>query len=512
MHSTTIFSPSFLSAVRNFEHWRLAALLFLFIIAWVTFAVMIKPGLDSYGDMVENFAWGQEWQWGYYKHPPVFAWISAAWFKLFPFTDAWYYVLAYVNVVAALLVQWRLASRILGRYNALSAVALCVFLPTLTFLAAKYNANAALLLWWPLTALLLLSSIDRRCWIASVCLGLSAAAAVLSKYYSLVLLVTMGLYCLVHARAYFRTFHPYLAVLVFLLALAPHVAWLVDNDLLTLRYIGQQEGDNWADVIKRALLKFPLTQLGYALLPAGVAYYFLRPSGAQLKRNIASVWAQQPWLFWFGFGPLLVACVVALLTKTSLSTPWSIPHGFLITVVLVRLMQADPNEHREQQTWQKLWRVAMVYLLIVMALAAPVGKHKAQDLKAGASIPYAKIDGWLNENWRQFSKQPLTLVAGRVVASGVTFYSQGKKRAVYLPLENSPWISETLLINEGFVAVCQRSDRKCLDGVAALNRHFTPATEIQFQLEPDVFWGEAQKPFLGLAWFYPPAPLASHGR
>lgn len=491
--------------LKSHADWRLIVFLVLFIIAWVTFAVMGKPGLDRYGDMVENVAWGQEWQWGYYKHPPVFAWISAAWFKLFPVGDVWFYVLSYVNVAVALLVQWRLGARVLGHYSAMSAVVLCAFLPTTTFLAAKYNANAALLLWWPLTALLLLDSIDRRSWIASVGLGLSAAAAVLSKYYSLVLLATMGLYCLAHARAYLRTPHPYLALLVFALALAPHVAWLLDNDLLTLRYVEQQEGDSWGDVIKRALLTFPLAQLGYALLPGGVAYYLLRPSSGQLKRNIVNVWYQQPWLVWFGLGPLLVACVVALATKTSLSTPWGIPHGFLITVLLLRLMQAEPNDHQAQRLWQTFWRVALVYLIVVVALAAPVGWQNAKKLKAGAAIPYAKINDWLDKNWTEYTDEPLTFVAGRVIASGVPFYAKGRKRAVYLPLEHSPWVTDASLHNEGFVAVCERSDRKCLDAMAAFNERWLPDKAVNFQLQPDAFWGVVQPPFDGVAWFYPPA-------
>ena len=33
-------------------------------------------------DMLENLYWGKEWQLGYDKHPPLFAWISYAFFKL----------------------------------------------------------------------------------------------------------------------------------------------------------------------------------------------------------------------------------------------------------------------------------------------------------------------------------------------------------------------------------------------------------------------------------------------
>lgn len=499
---STSLASTFLA---NINRWRLPLFLSLFVVTWTLFALLSKPGLDRYGDMVENYAWGQEWQWGYYKHPPVFAWISAAWFNVFPFENLWFYLLSYTNVIAALLVQWRLAATVLSRSSATTAVLLGALLPTTTFLASKYNANTALLLWWPLAALCFVYILRGGSWIFGVLLGASAAAAVLSKYYSLVLLAAMGLYLLLHERRHLRRPAFYIGLGVFLIALIPHIHWLIDTEFLSLHYIGKQQSGSMGNVLWRSLVKFPLTHFGFALLPLGIACYYLRPSASLIKHNVAEIIREQPWLLWLGFGPLGVACVVALITKTPLSTPWGIPHGFLIGVLILRLMQDRASEVKEKQLLLKVFRCGYAYLLLILVLAAPVGFLHANNLKRGAAIPYIKINRWLDNAWSKRSCIPLEFVAGGIIANGVTFYSEGAKRAVYLPIERSPWVSADGLARSGFVVVCDRSDKQCLDTVAVFSSRRQPDFRTEFTVEPDPFWGVDLPAFKGAAWFYHPS-------
>ncbi len=73
------------------------------VLFWTAYSTQTQYNLDGYGDMVENYGWGIGWQWGYSKHPPLFGWITAAWFELFPRTDSAYYLLSAVNAQLAVL-------------------------------------------------------------------------------------------------------------------------------------------------------------------------------------------------------------------------------------------------------------------------------------------------------------------------------------------------------------------------------------------------------------------------
>ena len=38
-------------------------------------------------DVAEAFAWGQKFQLGYGKHPPLSGWVAGLWFMFFPAQD-----------------------------------------------------------------------------------------------------------------------------------------------------------------------------------------------------------------------------------------------------------------------------------------------------------------------------------------------------------------------------------------------------------------------------------------
>ena len=74
----------------------------LHVMAWVLAHGVADTNLDSYADMLENYAWSQAWDWGTHKHPPFFAWVVGAWFAVFPQTDWAYRLLSYTNVAVGL--------------------------------------------------------------------------------------------------------------------------------------------------------------------------------------------------------------------------------------------------------------------------------------------------------------------------------------------------------------------------------------------------------------------------
>ncbi|MDP7453778.1 MAG: glycosyltransferase family 39 protein, partial [Arenicellales bacterium] len=80
--------------------------------------------------------------------------------------------------------------------RALAAACLLEFLPYFSFFSMRFNHSSMLIPLWALTILMAHFAIHRgnsRYWIA---LGLSAALAMLTKYYSAVLLVGIALYLL----------------------------------------------------------------------------------------------------------------------------------------------------------------------------------------------------------------------------------------------------------------------------------------------------------------------------
>jgi len=80
----------------------LVALLALHAAVWAWFGAASRSNFDYGGDMVEAYVWGQAWQAGYFKHPPLSAWYTGVWFAIFPRTDLSYAWLASVNTAVGL--------------------------------------------------------------------------------------------------------------------------------------------------------------------------------------------------------------------------------------------------------------------------------------------------------------------------------------------------------------------------------------------------------------------------
>ncbi|MFQ5799710.1 MAG: glycosyltransferase family 39 protein [Bacteroidota bacterium] len=188
--------------------------------------------------MAENFVWGQEWQLGYYKHPPLFAWITALWFKVFPNVDWAYFLLSQVNVIIGLAAIWFLVKIFLSDRHALIAVILLELVPFYTFLSIKFNSHSIMLSLWPLTTLFFCHAYATRRRVPSLLFGIFAALAILSMYYSFCLLAALFLISILRneRRQYYTSFSPYVSVIVLFVVLVPHLFWLFSVDFLPVHY------------------------------------------------------------------------------------------------------------------------------------------------------------------------------------------------------------------------------------------------------------------------------------
>src|SRR5205085_11590942 len=75
----------------------LALLLVGHALAWTAYACIAQSSGAVHHDMTDAWSWGQEFQLGYYKHPPLFAWIAGVWFHALPREDWAFYLLSAVN-------------------------------------------------------------------------------------------------------------------------------------------------------------------------------------------------------------------------------------------------------------------------------------------------------------------------------------------------------------------------------------------------------------------------------
>jgi len=456
---------------RWFEFGKTSRTLCAFVAAhvmlWTLFSLVTRDNLDYWGDMVENVAWGQEWQFGYYKHPPFFAWIAAAWFKLFPHADWAYYILSQVNVVAGFIAIYYLARLFLSERQSLLAVMLLEFTPFYTYLAIRFNADAVMLSVWPLAVLFFARAYESRRAAPSLLFGILAAFCVMSKYYSFSLLAALFLISILRRerKEYYSSLSPYISFLAFLTVLAPHAIWLYRNDFLPVFYATSYVVASPLLVVKKAAA-FAGAQVLYLLPMAGVvaAMGGLRivrhpsPPALGSGRRVA--------LIGFTFFPFLLSMMVALAFQIRLKGIWGMPIWFFAGAAIAAHAGPDLAERILPKVRILVFRLMALTVVLLPLIAFVMGR--ANDYYP--TFPRRELTALISDLWRQRTNQPLRIVAGtKTYADSICFYHPDHPSVfIFFNYQLSPWISADRLRSEGIAIACFKDDTFCQNQIETM--------------------------------------------
>jgi len=501
-------------------------LLGLHVLVWLAAYSLATANLDSYGDMLETYAWGQSLDWGSAKHPPLFAWVAGLWFDIFPTRDLFYFLLSYVNVAIGLLGVYRLAQALRLPHLAWPGVLLlCMAFPYST-LAAKFNANAILLSIWPWVAVAWLHSmrqVGRSGWLWSVALGVLSALSMLGKYYSGVFLLGIFLTALMskEGRQWFRSFKPWLAFFVFVLCLLPHVQWLREHHFVTALYVDEQRAIDGSNA--QPLLRFLIAPFLYWPLPWLLLAWFVAPDHAGFLQRLRGLplrmvrcWSPKGWddtLFWLAVMPWLISLVFGLSGFVTMSVPWAIPIGFAFSLLWLRNLTADttdlPRLLSQLRNSLLAWCILVVFLSPLYALyKGQTGSEKFYLPRREAAIEILK--GWHERH----PSQTLRWVGGAWPENALlAFYGDSSIHvepgvpdqfpATVNPLPN--WSQQAGLLLCPMGSAQQPAETGCVDRMKVwLQAHGQQAEPIHISVQKQGLLFPKQIPFSYIAFDYLP--------
>ncbi|MDB5452210.1 MAG: hypothetical protein JWO33_788, partial [Caulobacteraceae bacterium] len=200
--------------------------LFLQLLLWAAIPAFTYASAPL--DVVENIGWGREWQLGYYKHPPLQAWLTyGAWLP--GGGHAWpIYVLSQVCVVLTQLGLFALARDVAGAKRGVWAVLLFSVCYYATFPTPEFNANVLQMPLWIWSAFALRRAILRGGPVWWLLLGALLAVAFYAKYSVVVLVGTLAVALLLQpkGRAALASPWPWLGAALAAALVAPQLVWL----------------------------------------------------------------------------------------------------------------------------------------------------------------------------------------------------------------------------------------------------------------------------------------------
>jgi 4-amino-4-deoxy-L-arabinose transferase-like glycosyltransferase len=448
--------------------WLVITFALLHTLIWTLILIKLKAAQDVHMDVAEAFAWGQKFQLGYGKHPPLSGWIAGLWFMLFPAADWATYLLAMTVLGIGLVVCYLIALRVVDRRRAFFSVVALALYPIFNFKGYKYNADLVQLVTLPLLVLAYLNAFKTRTWVSGILLGFAGALALMSKYWVLTVIGAIGLAALMHPeRAKFlRSPAPWVAIVAMVVVLIPHLIWLKDVDFVPLTYAGDFYGHPGRAQNVQLVIGYIGHNLGLLAVPFVLGLLAL----AWWPRGITKIWSGGPnagvnlaqalnvWIIQVivAIGPPLGALAFTIYLKTD----WGISLFFLTPLALVALPAL-------RVPGIALFRITVIWLVIslITLAAAPTIAEREMAENPNAANSYAarsQLARELTQAWRMRFGSRWAVVAGTTeIGEPMTFYSPDHP-APLTPGEL--WASGLTSLEEakrlGFIGICDTTDNR----------------------------------------------------
>ena len=328
------------------------------LIIWTVIPYLSNKNLPL--DVIEALAWGQNFDLGYTKHPPLSAWIPGILFKFFGNKDWIYYFLSQIFIIISFIFLWKLASFFFkNKIRILLSVLSVEGIAFYTFESPQFNVNICQIPLWIGTIYFFFKSIKNNKICDWVLLGIFSALGFLTKYIFLYLLISLFFYLVFilikNKKFYFNFFY---SLFIFLLIISPHLQWLFQNDFSTIDYALKRGGLHESNIYNHLTnpSKFLITQIIISFPFFLLIYLLIKKIKIRLPLN------NEKFIFLlFSFLlPFFLILITSIITGSRIRTMWMIPFYSLIGIFFIYLYENYINLKK-----LKNFKILLIIFLVI---------------------------------------------------------------------------------------------------------------------------------------------------
>jgi hypothetical protein len=427
----------------------------------------LVPGLfyaGPPGDLPAVISIGHEFQLGTYMGPPLAFWVAEIVYDAFGGSVFGVYLLSQACVVVTYWAVFALGRAIVGAHHAALAVLLMVGISTFAVPTPDFGP---VILTMPLWALILLhywravGEGRRGYWVA---LAVELGLLLMTSYAGLLLVVLMVLFTLVNrrARATLGSTDPWLAGIVALIVMFPHLLWLAESRegvlpmLIRLRTQESVVGNFSAWLKQMALVIAAHTGLAVMVaLVAGWPWAKHEPAPVIVRQPV-DPFARQ-FVYFFAIVPALAATFVAVLIG------WQGPLGGIAPLIIlsglaVIVAAGDDIEFSHQHVVISAW-FGLLFVPPVMAIVALV-LLPWLGVDININQPARPVALFFADSFQRRVGSPLPIVAGEPRTAALVSIGAPSRPSLFLDAtpERSPWVTMNDVKTKGAIIVWPTND------------------------------------------------------
>jgi hypothetical protein len=416
------------------------------------------------GDVPFVLAIGHEFQLGSYLGPPLAFWLAEVAFDLTGGHLFGVYLLSQACVVVTYWVVFALGRSIVGAQHAALAVlamgAIAAFsLPTPEF--------GPFILAMPIWAIVLLhywravGEQRRGYWVA---VAVEIGLLLLTTYWGLLLVGVLVLFTVANkrARAALGTSDPWLAVVVAIVVVVPHLLWLRETGTNVLPGLQQLRHpasvtDNLSAALRQSIAVVGVHAGLLVLLAPLIGLRWGRPGRAPVIARFPTDAFARQFVYFFALAPALAATFVVI------ALGWSVPtNGVALLVVgsglAIVTAAGDDIELSHQHTVIAVW-FGLLLAPPLIAIAATFALPWL-DIDLNVNQPARAMASFFGDSFQRRIGAPVPIVAGEPRTAALIALGASGRPSLLLDAtpERSPWVTLDDIKVKGGIVVWPTAD------------------------------------------------------
>ncbi len=428
---------------------RTIILLLIYFILWTILPVVLASSYPL--DVPEGIYWGREWQWGYYKHPPLSSWVLYSFYAIFGQVGP--YLLSQICIGLTMWFVYKLGRQLFCPAKAQMGSLLVLAVFYYTWPSLEFNHNIAQMpIWAALIYVFYLASRENKWW-QWLSFGILAGAGMLIKYPIAILLITIVLYSLITPyRKLWLSTKPWVAIGLAAAIFAPNVLWLIQHEWLPFTYAQSRSAEAAEGQPRLKAFGFLLTQF-INLIPL---FLILIANKIRLKTNANIVRSDQFFLLFIGLFPAFFIFAIGLIFGIGIRDMWGSPMWCLSGLILVSFIP----EHIFTQKQAALKKGLIIWLILITILMAAYVQFGGQIRNKPSRMdwPQQTLTQHVDQQWQKISHCRLDSTSGADwLAMLVAASSQYSPSVMISGTEKySPWMNQTRLIQHGTFSLWEK--------------------------------------------------------
>ena len=433
------------------------ALILFQIIFWTAVPLLAHhaPPLDA----TEMYSWSLSFEWGYYKHPPMPAWIVGILQMLIGKNMLSLFLPASISIAGSYYCVAWLAGKMLPERSAIIALFLYALAIYCHLWSTDFNHNQIQMPFWALSLVFLYITLERGSLTSSLFLGVVMGLNALSKYTAALIVPCALLLLLVspYWRRHLSLKMVAFATLGFFIIFSPHIYWLFQNDFLPFRYLGgrfdqlsSESNPYWS------LLDYILNIFAAHALMILLALIALIKYRAQEKSAIDITQANRDFLWIIGFGPLLITLLMGVF-GVQLYSRWVTPMLPMISIWFVYLLGS-----RIQGLYSRKGLVLFILIELILGMAYIYKSKFNENQSSRGNFPAPEISAQIYKQWHErYPQAPFKIVSGSEWESSFVSFFSPEKTYAYTEANSklAPWVSEDDVKECGMVMISPTTEQ-----------------------------------------------------